>query len=140
MNAPPLYTMEILRLAASLPDPVELERIDGTATERSLTCGSTVSCVVRLGDDNRLEALSQSVQACAFGQACASVVARQASGRGRDEVALALEQLSQWLSGNRAEPPGWPGLEALAPARSRPGRHGAILLPFRALLAAMDSA
>jgi hypothetical protein len=34
----------------------------------------------------------------------------------------------------------WPGLEALAPARSRKSRHGAILLPFRALLAAMRAA
>jgi hypothetical protein len=34
----------------------------------------------------------------------------------------------------------WPGLEALTPARPRKGRHGAILLPFRALLAAIESA
>ena len=34
----------------------------------------------------------------------------------------------------------WPGLDALAPARSRKSRHGAILLPFRALLAAIEAA
>ena len=34
----------------------------------------------------------------------------------------------------------WPGVQALAPARARKGRHGAILLPFRALLAALESA
>ena len=31
-------------------------------------------------------------------------------------------------------------LEALSPARTRKGRHGAILLPFRALLAAIEAA
>jgi hypothetical protein len=34
----------------------------------------------------------------------------------------------------------WPGIVALEPARRRKSRHGAILLPFRALLAAMDAA
>jgi NifU-like protein involved in Fe-S cluster formation len=138
MNAP-LYTREILRLAASLPEPVELDRVDKTATQRSPTCGSRVTSEVRIGDDGRIEALSQDVEACAFGQASAAVVARQAVGRNRDEVQIALEQLSQWISGNRDEAPGWAGLAALAPARSRPGRHGAILLPFRSLLAAMNS-
>ena len=33
----------------------------------------------------------------------------------------------------------WPGLAVLDPARSRTGRHGAILLPFRALLAAIEA-
>jgi NifU-like protein involved in Fe-S cluster formation len=138
MNAP-LYTLEILRLAASLPEPVELEHIDGKATQRSPTCGSTVICAVTIGDGGRIEALSQKVEACAFGQASAAVVAQQATGRGRDEIEQALDQLSQWLSGNRDDPPEWSGLGALAPARSRQSRHGAILLPFRALLAAIDS-
>jgi NifU-like protein involved in Fe-S cluster formation len=138
VNAP-LYTVEILRLAASLPAPAELDRADGTASERSPTCGSTVSCSVKIGDDGRVEALSQTVEACAFGQASAAVVAREATGRSRDDVELALGQLSQWLAGERDYPPDWPGLDALAPARSRRGRHGAILLPFRALLSAMGS-
>ena len=38
------------------------------------------------------------------------------------------------------DPGDWPGIAALAPARSRKSRHGAILLPFRALLAAMEAA
>jgi NifU-like protein involved in Fe-S cluster formation len=138
MNAP-LYTVEILRLAASLPEPVELERADGTATQRSPTCGSSVGCAVRIGDDGRIEALSLEVEACAFGQASAALVARHAIALSRDEIETALEQLSQWLSGNRDDPPEWPGLSALAPARSRRSRHGAILLPLRALLAAIDS-
>jgi NifU-like protein involved in Fe-S cluster formation len=138
MNAP-LYTLDILRLAASLPEPAELDRVDGEAAQRSPTCGSCVTCAVRIGDDGRIEVISQKVEACAFGQACAAVVARQAAGRSRDEIETALGQLSQWLTGDRDEAPDWPGLATLAPARSRQSRHSAILLPFRALLAAMDS-
>ena len=136
MNAP-LYTIEILRLAGSLPDPVRLKRVDGSAQLRSPTCGSTVHTEVQLDDDGRVIALSQQVRACAFGQATAALVARHAPGRSRDEIAEALAGLSEWLEGNRDDPGGW-GLDALAPARSRTSRHGAILLPLRALLAAIE--
>jgi NifU-like protein involved in Fe-S cluster formation len=136
MNAP-LYTLEILRLAGSLPEAVNLERVDGSAELRSPTCGSTVRTEVQL-TSGRIEALSQQVQACAFGQASAALVAQQASGRGRDEIVAALDQLALWLSGESEQLPDWPGIQALAPARSRQSRHGAMLLPFRALLAAFD--
>lgn len=137
MNAP-LYTTEILRLAASLSGPVKLERIDGAATERSPACGSIVTTQVMLRADGRVEAVSQQVQACAFGQAAAAIVAAGAPGKSPIDVRLALEQLVDWLGGRRGDPPGWPGFAALAPARSRRSRHGAILLPLRALAAAME--
>ena len=136
MNAP-LYTIEILRLAGSLPDPVRLKRVDGSAQLRSPTCGSTVHTEVQLDDDGRVIALSQQVRACAFGQATAALVANHAPGRSRDEIAEVLAALSEWLEGSRDDPGGF-GLEALTPARSRTSRHGAILLPFRALLAAIE--
>lgn len=139
MNAP-LYTIEVLRLAASLPEPQQLERIDGRARERSPTCGSIIATEVQIGPDRRIAALSQQVSACAFGQASASLVAKNAVGRSSTEVEAALESVSAWLAGKSEDPGGWPGLAILAPARSRTSRHGAILLPFRALLAAMRNA
>ena len=138
MNAP-LYTTEILRLAASLPGPRELERVDGSSEQRSPTCGSTVSLQVQRSEEGRVVAISQRVHACAFGQASASLLAAGAVGRREDEVARAVLQLESWLSGTRDDPGEWPGLAALAPARSRRSRHGAILLPFKALLAALRS-
>lgn len=135
MNAP-LYTIEILRLAGSLPDAGTIERIDGRVEMRSPTCGSSVLTEVQVGA-TRVVALSQSVHACAFGQASAALVARHAKGRTREEIAEALAALTGWLEGTGDAPVGW-GLEALSPAQSRKSRHGAILLPFRALLAAVD--
>jgi NifU-like protein involved in Fe-S cluster formation len=139
MNAP-LYTTEILRLAASLPEPRTLERVDGQAEQRSPTCGSTVSLQVQLDEAGRVFAISQQVQACAFGQASASLLDADASGSNRDEVAAAVTALNLWLLGESDQPGDWPGLQALSPARSRKSRHGAILLPFKALLAAMPEA
>ena len=136
MNAP-LYTIEILRLAGSLPDPARLERVDGSAQVRSPTCGSTVHTEVQVDGEGRVIALSQQVRACAFGQATAALVAKHAPGRTLDDVGEALEALRGWLEGSRDDPGGWE-FDALAPARSRTSRHGAILLPLRALLAAIE--
>jgi NifU-like protein involved in Fe-S cluster formation len=137
MNAP-LYTTEILRLAASLSDPRDLDDADGRAELRSPTCGSRIATTVTLDEQGRVAAVGQRVHACAFGQASSALLERSATGRSRDDVSQALAELTDWLDGNEAEP-GW-GLTALAPARSRKSRHGAILLPFRALLAAIEDA
>jgi NifU-like protein involved in Fe-S cluster formation len=137
VNAP-LYTIEVLRLAASLSDPRDLDDADGRAELRSPTCGSRIATTVTLDEEGRVAAVGQRVHACAFGQASSALLERGAIGRSQDEVSQALSELSDWLDGNETEP-AW-GLTALAPARSRKSRHGAILLPFRALLAAMDAA
>lgn len=136
----PLYTTEILRLAASLKGARELDRIDGGAELRSPTCGSRVRIAVQLDRDRRVEAISQVVHACAFGQASAALLERHAIGRAHDEVSEGLVLLSRWLACEQDDAEGWPGLVTLAPARTKLGRHGAILLPFRTLLAAIESA
>jgi len=136
----PLYTTEILRLAASLDEPHALDREDGRAELRSPTCGSKIHLVVQLDDERRVERLSMSVQACAFGQASAALLARHSRGRTHGEVSDAMLALSRWLSDDSHGSCDWPGIVALEPARPKRGRHGAILLPFRALLAAMEDA
>jgi NifU-like protein involved in Fe-S cluster formation len=138
MNAP-LYTTEILRLAASLNEPRALERESGRAEARSPTCGSRITTVVELDAEGRVVALSQNVHACAFGQASSALCEAGAVGRDREDIGTTMKALGAWLAGNDIEP-SWPGIAALAPARPRKARHGAILLPFRALLAAMDAA
>lgn len=137
MNAP-LYTTEILRLAASLKEPRGLEHEDGRAELRSTACGSRITTSVSLDPDGRILAISQVVHACAFGQASSALLEQGAIGQSRDQVDAALMKLGDWLGGG-TDAPDWPGIAALAPARSRASRHSAILLPFRAVLAAMDS-
>lgn len=84
--------------------------------------------------------LSQSLRACAFGQASAALLEAGATGKSVSEVQDALNEMSAWLTGRRDDPGDWPGLAALGPARSKAARHGAMLLPFRALLAAIEDA
>ena len=139
MNAP-LYTTAILRLAASIPHLGRLELAQGKAELRSPTCGSTAQVEVRLDEGGRVLELAQEIHACAFGQASAALMGAQAIGHDRREATKALTELSAWLAGDRDDPGSWPGLGELAPAKSRTGRHGAIVLPFRALLAAIEDA
>ena len=136
----PLYTTEILRLAASIPHLGHLELAHGTSELRSPTCGSRAKVEVKLDESGRVLEIAQEIEACAFGQASASLMGAQAVGRDRREATKALAELTGWLSGTRDDPGSWPGLAELAPAKSRAGRHGAIVLPFRALLAAIEDA
>jgi len=135
----PLYTRDILRLASSLGEPVALARIDGAAERRSVTCGSRITVQVQLAD-GRVAAVSQRVEACAFGQAAAALMMAGAAGTSEADVRTALNGVEQWLKGDDAAVSAWPGLAVLDPARSRVGRHGAILLPFEALLGALEAA
>ena len=139
MNAP-LYTTDILRLAASLQEPRELDREHGRAELHSPTCGSRIIVAVELDDERRVRCISQRVHACAFGQASAALVEQHAAGKSHTEIAEAMLALSHWLARDQDESGDWPGIETLHPARRRKGRHGAILLPFRALLAAIEAA
>ena len=136
----PLYTTEILRLAASLQEERELGREDGRAEMRSPTCGSRITIAVELDEERRIRMISQRVHACAFGQASAALVQQHAIGRAHDEVADALISISRWLAREQDDAGAWPGIDVLQAARPRKGRHGAILLPFRALLAALEAA
>ena len=133
----PLYTTDILRLAASSPVVTSLPSPDGRGERRSATCGSRIVTEVMLDGSGRVSSLAQQVQACAFGQASAALVQRSAVGLSGAELCHQRAQLSDWLSGQGEAPVGF---EVLAPARSKPGRHGAMLLPFDALIAATESA
>lgn len=139
MTAPP-YSREILRLAASIPYLVEFAELEESSERRSPTCGSRIRVAVELDWAGRVKRLRQAVEACAYGQASAALMGGHAIGRSADEVAVGLAGLEAWLAGDSELPTGWPGIEVLAPARSRKGRHGAILLPFRALHAAIEEA
>jgi len=135
----PLYTTEILRLAASLQGKCDLDRVDGSAELRSPTCGSRIRVSVQLDGERRIAAISQEVQACAFGQASAALLETRAVGLDHADVSNALLLLSRWLAQEQEETGEWPGIVALASARSRRARHGAILLPFRTLLTALEA-
>ena len=129
----PLYTRDILRLAASIP---HLGRLPGPAAsveKRAPVCGSRVIVDLVLDGEGRVAALGQEVNACAFGQASAALMGASVTGRSPAELAEARDALAAWLAGTSEDPGRWPGLDILGPARRLTARHGAILLPFQAV-------
>ena len=137
MSAQRLYTPELLALAVDLAKWPSLD--SGRHGEaRSPTCGSTLAVDLELDDAGRVDRLGMKVRACAVGQAAAAIFAHNAVGRDQAELATALAQLEAWLS-HDAEVPDWPGIAPLVPARAYPARHGAMLLPWKAALAALSS-
>ena len=128
----PLYTRDILRLAADIPHLEPLADAGARSERSSAVCGSRVVVAVRVDTGGRVAALGQEVRACALGQASAALMGAHAIGRSAAELAAARDELAGFLAGRRDDPGSWPGLSQLVPARAYPARHPSILLPFEA--------
>ena len=134
-----LYTTELLALAVELADYPPLDAASAHGEARSPTCGSTLGIDLALDDSGRVARLGLRVRACAVGQASAAIFARHARGRDLDGIRDMLDRLEAWLD-DEGPAPEWPDLALVAPARAYPGRHGAMLLPWKAAAAALSSA
>lgn len=130
--AEPLYTTAILRLATATVNWPRLAAPDVTVEKRAPLCGSTLVLDLALDESGRILALGMKPQACAIGQAAATLFARHAVGRNGTDIAAAHDALVVWLAGTSETSPDWPEIEQLALARAYTARHGAILLPFAA--------
>ncbi len=73
-----IYTARILELAADIPRLGRLAAPDASASARSPICGSKVAIDLSLSD-GRVADFAHRVEACALGQAAASLMARHMS-------------------------------------------------------------
>lgn len=133
----PLYNRDILSLAVAsaehLPDPEARYH----ASSRAPLCGSRIILDVDADSEGRVTRVGMHVEACALGQAAATLLARHAPGRSLGDIRAARAAIAGWFDGT-GDAPDWPGFDLLAPARDYPARHGAILLPFDAAIAALE--
>jgi len=136
----PLYNKEILRLAASIPYQERLAAPMASVEKRSPTCGSRVTVDVDVDTEGRVVAIGMLVRACALGQASSALMGAHAIGRTPEELAVARDQLTAWLAGERHETPDWPGFELFTPALAHRGRHPSIRLAFEAVAEAAATA
>lgn len=133
----PLYNRDILSLAVAtaeyLPNPNARHRV----SKRAALCGSAIILDLDTDADGRVTRVGMHVEACALGQASAALLARHATGQSLDQIRAARDGIAGWFAGQDVTPD-WPGFGVLAPARDYPARHGAILLPFDAAIAALE--
>ena len=135
-----LYSRDILRLAVSIPNEKRLIDADGTAECQSKTCGSRVAVDVLIADNGTINELGIEVNACALGQASAAILSREAIGKTRKQIEEARTQLQLFLTGSSPNIGTWEKMELLEPVIDHKGRHGAVLLPYDAILEAFTDA
>lgn len=137
-SAAVLYTPEVLSLATALADWPLSDDLPLRGEARSRSCGSSLIIGLAVGQEGRIERLGLSARACAIGQAAAAIFAGGAKGETAATLADSEAAIAAWLAGEGAMP-AWSGLSAIAAAAAYPGRHGAILLPWKAARTALSS-
>ncbi len=138
--ATPLYTTDILRLATETLSWPRLNAPTLTAERRAPLCGSTLILDLALDEAGYVSAVGMRPQSCAMGQASATLFARHVVGRSKGDLLTVHAAMKDWLGGKSDVAPDWPEIKMLAAARGYPARHGAIMLPFDAAVAAFEEA
>jgi NifU-like protein involved in Fe-S cluster formation len=134
-----IYNAAMLRLAAEAAGAGRQPAPAGSAEIVNPVCGDRISVDVEAAG-GRVAAIGYEVHACVLTQASASLLGRHAPGRTAAEIADVAAQIQGMLEAE-ANAPGddWSGYAALEPVRAHPSRHQCVMLPLRALLAALDA-
>ena len=133
-----LYSPALLGLATELAQFPLSDALPLRAEARSRSCGSVIALGLALAENGRVGQIGMTVSACAIGQASAALLARSALGADPARIVDTTATITTWLAGESGLPD-WPGLDVLSPALPHPGRHGALLLPWKAACEALSS-
>ena len=132
-----IYNKDVLRLAADITCIGTLDNSDASASLRSPLCGSSMNVTINIRN-GRIIAYNQEIKACALGQASASVMAKAVIGKSKSDIQSIRDEIQEMLvKGTLITEGEWSALIALAPAKEVKSRHGAILLPFDAVIKAL---
>jgi len=133
-----IYNKKILEFAGNIPRLERLPEPQASAKAHSKLCGSTVE-VDLVMEDGKIVDYGQTVNACALGQAAASVVGRLIIGADGAEMRALRRTMQAMLKEKGAPPDGkWDDLKYLEPVRDYPARHASMLLVFDAVTEAVD--
>jgi SUF system NifU family Fe-S assembly protein len=140
MTIDALYSREILRRTTQLMHVGHLASPDGVADKTSKLCGSKIHVEIALTDDI-ISDFAQQVEACALGQASASILSQAVIGASVSEVRAARDALKHLLKGEEAAfPDRFRDLIILQSVKDFPARHASTMLAWEATLAAAEAA
>jgi len=133
-----LYNDRILALAGGLKRVDRLNDPQASVTVSSPMCGSRIKVDLAM-DGDRVAAYGHEVRACALGQSSAALMHRLAIGKTEESLRRAASEMRAMLKEGGPPPTGdWADYEVLEPAREHRSRHASIMLPFDAVLKAID--
>jgi NifU-like protein involved in Fe-S cluster formation len=132
-----IYNARMLRLAAEAAGAGRLAEPNASAEIVNPTCGDRITVDVQIAGA-RIAAIGYEVHACVLTQASASLLGRHGPDRTAAEIHEVATQIEAMLSGESGAPGGdWSDYAALEPVRAHTSRHECVMLPLRALLAAL---
>ncbi len=138
-DASALYQDAIKQLATAAHGQGRLDVPGGEARLDNPLCGDRVNMQVAVAA-GRIEALAHQTKGCLLCRAAASLIGQRAPGSDQAGIAAIAAALEQLLRDGAPAPGQWPELALFEPARNYPSRHKCVLLPFRALQAALHNA
>lgn len=122
-----------------------LEAPDASATVDNPLCGDRVTIDVRRagrgagGAGAAVAEIGQVVRGCVLCEAAAAVIVEAGTGADEAELRAVSERVRRMLEDGGAPPEGgWKKAGMFLPVRAHPSRHDCVLLPFQALLRALD--
>ena len=135
-----LYHQAIIELAKRAREARRLETPDASVTVDNPLCGDRVTLDLSLAD-GRVREVGHKVRGCLLCQAAAAAIGARAPG----ETPMALRAVARDLGEAIVRAPEtaagiWPELAAFAPVHAHKSRHECVLLPFEALMRALDQA
>jgi NifU-like protein involved in Fe-S cluster formation len=135
MSDDPLYSRDLLRLAANADGAGRLTDADAVGDAQNPACGDRVAVELTLAD-GRITALAYQTQACVLTQASAALLSQAAAGRDRAGLKALAGEVQAMLAGGPAPA----GYGVFAGVADHAGRHTCVLLPLQAALAALEAA
>lgn len=134
-----IYTRKILDYTANISHIGHLDEPQARAHAVSRLCGSEISVELSLDEQGNIGAFAQQIAACALGQGCAAIVARNIEGCSPHEFRSLARTMRAMLKENGSAPVGrWEDLGLLRSVRDYPARHASTLLIFDAVEKCLD--
>lgn len=135
-----LYHQAILDLAKKAEGSGRLEAPDASVTVDNPLCGDRISLDLTFAD-GRIRELAHKARGCLLCQAAASVIGARASGMEPSGLRAVADRLARDIADDPAAlGASWPELSVFAPVHAHKSRHECVLLPFEALIQALDEA
>jgi len=133
-----LYNRQILNQAAQISHVGRLQNPQASAFKQAKYFGSTITVDLNL-QDGVVTDFAQEIQACALGQAAASIIASKIIGTSAAELRQVHQTLKRMLQQDAAPPQGrFEAFAMLQPAKDYKARHGSILLVLEAIVACLN--
>ena len=136
-----IYHDAIMALAKAETGAGALDDADASATIDNPLCGDRVRIDIKM-DGGAVAAVAHKVRGCARCKAAASVIGARAPGQSAEDLRAVAAATAAMLTASGPEPPDgpWRDIAAFRPVAARKSRHDCVLLPFQALLKALDKA